>query len=198
MTPTARSEITPPRSSGLVAALAVGAVGVALAAGYVGFRTAARLDLGGEAGAGLVALAAVTGAAVVFSPCSFPLVVTLLAGSDQQRERKRRSDGVRSALAIAAGSAAFLLLAGGAVGLAGEGLAATLSFSSPGGRLLRGGVAAVLVGAGLVQLGVIALPLARVAALAAPLEHRRAAVATTHRRRAQAMYGFAFVLAGFG
>lgn len=174
------------------------AVIVTLTAGYLGFRLAAGLDLGDQAGAGLVALAAVTGAAVVFSPCSFPLLVTLLAGPDRQAARDRRLDGLRSALAIAAGAAAFLLLAGVTVGVAGEGLASAVNFSSTGGRLLRAAVAAVLVGAGLIQLGLVNAPLARVTVLAGPLERRRVATATSHRGRAQFLYGFAFVLAGFG
>jgi cytochrome c biogenesis protein CcdA len=172
---------------------------ISIAGGYVGFRIAADLDLADQVGAGLIALAVVTGAAVVFSPCSFPLLVTLLGGSERhEMVEDRRSDGLRSALAIAAGAAMFLLLAGLAVGVAGEGVTSAVNFSSTGGRLLRSGVAAVLVGAGLIQLGVIHAPLSRVTVLAGPLERRRLAAAGSHRRRGQAIYGFAFVLAGFG
>lgn len=191
---------SPPRAAPSAAAWLAGAVfTVTVGGGYVGFRVAASVDLGRQVGAGLIALAVVTGAAVVFSPCSFPLLVTLLGGLDRDdRVGERRSDGLRSALSIAAGAVVFLLLAGLAVGVAGEAVASAVKFSSTGGRLLRGGVAALLIGAGLVQLGVIAAPLSRVAAVAGPLERRRLAIAGSHRRGAQVLYGFAFVFAGFG
>ena len=178
--------------------LGFGVVIATVLAGYVGFRWAATLELSGQAGAGLVALAGVTGVAVVFSPCSFPLLVTLFAVPDQPQRAERSRDGVLSALAIATGAATFLLLTGVAVGVAGEGIASAVSFSSPLGRLLRGVVAVVLVTAGLVQLGVIAIPLSRFAGVAGPLERHRVSLATTHRRRAQVLYGFSFVVAGFG
>lgn len=192
-------DATPTTTSTATAWLAAALVGVTIAGGYAGFLAAARLDLAGRTGAGLLALAAVTGAAVVFSPCSFPLLVTLLGGANRDDSiPRRRSEGFRSALAIAVGAAAFLLVAGVVVGMAGEGLASVVGFSSTGGRLLRGGVAAVLVGAGLIQLGVITVPLSRLAVVARPLERRRIAAAEDHRRIAQVVYGFAFVLAGFG
>ena len=196
------AEVTPspPGAARSTAAWLVGAVViVTIAGGYVGFRLAASLDLDQQVGAGLIALAVVTGAAVVFSPCSFPLLLTLLGGSDRHDAvGQRRADGLRSGLSIAAGAAVFLLLAGLVVGVAGEAAASEVNFSSTGGRLLRGGVAAVLVVAGLIQLSVIDASLSRVAVVAGPLERRRRAVAGGHRRRGEALYGFAFVLAGFG
>lgn len=165
--------------------------------GYGGFRWAATLDLGGQAGAGLIALAVVTGFAVFFSPCSFPMLITMLAGpTGDETENGQRHDGVRSALAVGFGASAFLLLTGAAIGLLGDGLADQVGFSTTGGRILRGVVAGVLVLFGLVQLGMIELPLAKLARLAGPLDRRR--VAVTHRRRGQVLYGFGFVLAGFG
>ena len=60
----------------------------------------------------MVALAAVMGFAVFFSPCSFPLVLGLLAGSDRAAAGRRRRDAVATALAMGAGAAMFLLLTG--------------------------------------------------------------------------------------
>jgi len=180
------------------ALLLVGVTAAALG-GYGGFRWAATLDLGGQAGAGLVALAVVTGFAVFFSPCSFPLLITMLARpTGDETENGQRHDGVRSALAVGFGASAFLLLTGAAIGLLGDGLADQVGFSTRGGRILRGVVAGVLVLFGLVQLGMIELPLAKLARLAGPLDRRRVAMATAHRRRGQVLYGFGFVLAGFG
>jgi hypothetical protein len=52
--------------------LSVVAVTLVAVAGYGGFRLAAGLDLAAQTGAGVAALAVLTGFAVVFSPCSFP------------------------------------------------------------------------------------------------------------------------------
>ncbi len=179
--------------------LRLASVAAVIAVGYAGFRYAARLDLGGEAGAGLAALAVVTGVAAFFSPCSFPLLVGLLVGSDTAAAGGRsRREGVTSAFAMGLGAAIFLVLTGAVVGLFGAGVAQNVNFSSPSGRILRGAVAVVIVGAGLVQLGVLQVSLARVTRLAQPIDRLRLAAATEHRRVAQGLYGFGFVLAGFG
>lgn len=179
--------------------MTVAVVAVAAIAGFGGFRLAGGLDLGAEAGAGMVALAAVTGFAVFFSPCSFPLVVGLLAGSDRAAGAgRRRRDGVATALAMGAGAAVFLLLTGVAFGLVGEGLTQSVGFNTLGGRILRATVAGVLVTSGLVQLGIVSIPLWRVTRLAQPVDRRRAAVADRHQYRAHMLYGFGFILAGFG
>ena len=170
-----------------------------IAVGYTGFRYAARVDLGGEAGAGLAALAVITGFAAFFSPCSFPLLIGLLAGSDTAVAGGRsRREGIRSALAMGVGAASFLILTGAVVGLLGAGVAQNVNFSSPTGRTLRGVVAVVIVAAGLIQLGVLSVPFWRVARLAQPIDRLRLAATTEHRRVAQGLYGFGFVLAGFG
>ena len=101
-------------------------------------------------------------------------------------------------MAIGAGAAAFLVVVGVVVGAVGEGVVRVVGFSTAGGRMLRGLVAAVVISAGLVQLGVIRLPLGRLTRLAQPIERQRISVADRHRRGAQALYGFGFVLAGFG
>ena len=51
---------------------------------------------------------------------------------------------------------------------------------------------------GLVQLGIVSLPLWRVARLAQPIDRRRVGLAEQHPRRAHVLYGFGFILAGFG
>lgn len=179
--------------------MTIAVVAVAAIAGYVGFRLAAGLELGAEAGAGMVALAALTGFAVFFSPCSFPLVLGLLAGSDSAAAAgQRRRDAVATALAMGVGAAVFLLLVGVAVGLLGEGLAQSVGFNTVGGRVLRCAVGAILVTSGLIQLGFISVPLWRVTRFAQPIDRRRAAIAAQHPHRAHVLYGFGFILAGFG
>lgn len=175
------------------------AVLVVALAGYAGFRLAARLDVGSQAGVGVVALAVLTGFAAFFSPCSFPLLLGLLAGSDTATASGRsRSDGIRTALAMGVGASAFLLLVGIAVGLVGEGLVRSVGFSTAPGRVLRGVVAGVVILTGTTQLGLTSAPFWRVTSLAQPIERLRVATAGKHRRVAQSLYGFGFVVAGFG
>ena len=175
-----------------------GVLAVALA-GYVGFRWSGRLDLGGEAGAGLMALAVVTGFAAFFSPCSFPLLVGLLTGQTRVSVAGRSTrEGVRSAMAMGAGAAAFLVGVGALVGLVGQGITGVIGLTTPTGRALRGVVAAVIGTAGLVQLGVLYVPLGRFARLAQPIQRARTVVSARHRRAGDVLYGFGFLLAGFG
>ena len=179
--------------------LTVAAVTLVAVAGYGGFRAAAGLDLAAATGVGLVVLAVITGFAVFFSPCSFPLLVAMLAGTDRAAATGRHlGDSLGVALAIGAGASIFLLTVGGVVGLLGEGLVQSIGFSTTPGRLLRGAVAVVIVAAGLTQLGVLRLPLWRLARLAQPIDRRRSKVAPANRQAANVLYGFGFVIAGFG
>jgi cytochrome c biogenesis protein CcdA len=179
--------------------LTVAAVTLVAVAGYGGFRVAAGLDLAAETGIGLVVLAVITGFAVFFSPCSFPLLVAMLAGTDRAAATGRhRRDSLGVALAIGAGASIFLLTVGAVVGLLGEGVVRSIGFSTTPGRLLRGAVAVTIIAAGLTQLGVLRLPLWRIARFAQPIDRQRTKVAPTDRQAANVLYGFGFVIAGFG
>jgi len=168
-------------------------------AGYGGFRLAARLDLGTEASAGLVALAVITGFAVFFSPCSFPLLVAMLARPNRAANAtQQRRESLTAAIAIGAGASLFLLAVGIIVGVTGEALVQSIGFSTTPGRILRGAVAAVIVAAGLTQLGVLHLPFSRVARFAQPIERHRVTLSGKHQHAAQVLYGSGFVIAGFG
>jgi cytochrome c biogenesis protein CcdA len=192
---TARSR----RSARIGTILSIAAVLLVAIAGYFGFRVATGLDISSETSAGLVALAAVTGFAAFFSPCSFALLLGLLAGSNTAAAGGRsRSEGVRTALAMGLGAGIFLLTIGLLVGLVGEGIAQSVAFSTNGGRVLRGTAAVFLVVAGSVQLGWIQIPFWRLARFAQPIDRMRVAADQSHRRSAQVLYGFGFVLAGFG
>jgi cytochrome c biogenesis protein CcdA len=188
------------RPGGMIRALlTITTVTLVAVAGYGGFRFAARLDLGTEAGAGLVALAVITGFAAFFSPCSFPLVVAMLAGPTRGADAaQRRRASLTAAVAIGTGASLFLVAVGIIVGVAGEALVQTVGFSTTPGRILRGAVAAVIVAAGLTQLGVLQLPFWRVTRLAQPIERHRVKLSGQHQHAAQVLYGFGFVLAGFG
>lgn len=184
--------------------LALGVVALALA-GYVGYELYPRFDLPAVQGAGLFLLAAGAGIASFFSPCAFPLLVTLLAretgaSSDvpsvMQRGDLRRA--LRFAAALSVGAAVFLLIGGLVVAAGGHALFAGFVFTSTEGMVLRAVVGALLILLGLVQLGVLPSRLHAVEKVARPLLRVQA---RERRRRATlgfGVFGFAYLLAGFG
>lgn len=180
--------------------LLTGAVAVASVAGYLGYVAYPRFGLPGSTGAGLLALAAAAGVASFFSPCSFPLLVTLLARTTHaEPDRRRRL--ARAAVfgaSLALGAAVFVLGVGLLVAFGGRGVAASVTFTSPAGRALRGVVGAALVALGLVQLGVLRVPFHAVERIAYPLAERQASLRREHPVAGFAVFGFGYLLAGFG
>lgn len=170
-------------------------------AGYSGYVLYPRFDLPAGAGAGLLVLATAAGVASFFSPCSFPLLVTMLArplaATRAEAGRPiRRAVGYASALSI--GAAAFLTLTGGALAVGASSLVEDVTFTSTTGRMLRVVVGGALVLFGLVQLNRIHVNLRRFEpALHGVLRHQ----AALRRRRPLAgfvLFGFVYLLAGFG
>jgi copper chaperone CopZ len=187
----------PPRSGrgraryGLLAAV-VAAVAVI---GYLGYLLYPRFDLPAVQGAGLLVLAAAAGVASFFSPCSFPLLVTLLG---RQVDHRRGVRPARFGGALALGAAAFLLLAGVVIALSGQALFAGVTFTSPTGITIRAFVGVVLILLGLVQAGVLRGSLDVVERLVQPLRRTEASLRRRHPVAGFAVFGFGYVLAGFG
>lgn len=188
-------DTSPIRYSLLV--LAVLAVGVA---GFVGYVAYPRFDLPRGTGIGLVGLAAAAGVASFFSPCSFPLLATLLIRDSQPDDarpvRVRRS--LSRAIWIAAGAATFVIALGLVIAAGGAGLASSVTFDSVAGRTLRGVVGGGLIIFGLIQIGTISANLRRFEPATHRLLGRQAAL---RRRRPVAgffVFGFAYLAAGFG
>lgn len=181
--------------------LAIGVVFVAVA-GYSGYVFYPRFDLPALSGIGLLVLAAAAGIASFFSPCSFPLLVTLLArpaGVTNGRKRAvSRPFVFRFALAFALGATVFLLLAGGIIALGGDRLFAGVAFTSVPGRIIRTVVGVALIILGLAQVGVIRLPFDRVAVAASRLLPRRSQLQQRPSLWGYTLYGFGYLLAGFG
>jgi cytochrome c biogenesis protein CcdA len=192
--------------------LAAGVVILALA-GYSGYVLYPRFDLPAVTGVSLLLLAAAAGLAAFFSPCSFPLLVTLLArqtGGQRQREegRREKEEGIgqpaawpvalRFALAFSLGVTLFLILAGGVIALGGGRLFAEVTFTSAAGRIIRAVVGAGLFVLGLAQVGVIRLPFDRIAVAASPLWPRRSQLQQRPSLWSYTLYGFGYLLAGFG
>jgi len=170
--------------------------------GYSGYVFYPRFDLPALSGIGLLVLAAAAGIASFFSPCSFPLLVTLLArpaGAANGRKRAvARPSVFRFALAFALGATVFLLLAGGIIALGGGRLFAGVTFTSVPGRIIRAVVGTALIILGLAQVGVIRLPFDRVAVAASRLLPRRSQLQQRPSLWGYTLYGFGYLLAGFG
>lgn len=183
--------------------LAAGVIILALA-GYSGYVLYPRFDLPAVTGVGLLLLAAAAGLAAFFSPCSFPLLVTLLARqTGRQREEGRGQPAawpaaLRFALAFSLGATLFLVLAGGLIALGGGRLFAGVTFTSTAGRIIRAVVGAGLLVLGLAQVGVIRLPFDRIAVAASPLWPKRSQLQQRPSLWGYTLYGFGYLLAGFG
>ena len=175
------------------------AVVLVAVAGYVGYAVYPRFDLPAAEGLGLLGLAAAAGVASFFSPCSFPLLVTLLARQavdDAEAGRSARPAVFGSSLAL--GAAVFMLLAGLVVAVGGEALFAGVTFTSTAGITIRVVVGALLVSLGLIQLGVIPVSMHAVSRVAQPLLRTQARMRRERPVAGFAVFGFGYVLAGFG
>ncbi|HZD73193.1 MAG TPA: cytochrome c biogenesis protein CcdA [Actinomycetota bacterium] len=167
-------------------------------AGYTGYLLYPRFDLPSGAGAGLWLLAAAAGIASFFSPCSFPLLLSVLARAPAGERKDRTGRALGYATVLAAGAASFLLLAGGVVAVAGTALFAGVTFASTTGRVIR-----AVVGAGLLLLGLIQLEWVRVSfrGLERAIHGLLRRQAGLRRRRpllGDGLFDFGYVLAGFG
>ena len=109
------------RARFLSTAIGLLVVGVA---GYVGFVALARSDR--NVSAGVMALAAGTGFAAFFSPCSFPLLLTFLT----RRSADSRGAALLSALRVAAGAALLLAAMASLIAVGGVAVGRIVQFDS--------------------------------------------------------------------
>lgn len=177
----------------------IAVVAVVAVAGFVGYVLYPRFDLPAVEGAGLLGLAAAAGVASFFSPCSFPLLVTLLGRqsiSDCESDRSPRPAVFGGSLAL--GAALFMLLAGMVIALSGEALFAGVTFTSTVGITIRVVVGLLLIFLGLVQIGVLSVSMHTVSRLAQPLLRGQARLRRDRPVLGFAVFGFGYVLAGFG
>lgn len=176
------------------------AVVVLSVAGYAGYALYPRFNLPAASGIGLLVLAAAAGIASFFSPCSFSLLATLLARESGARPGQHGSvpQALRFAGALALGAALFLLLVGVVIALGGSALFAGVTFTSTAGRTVRAVVGLMLIVLGIIQLGVLPLSFHGASAAATPLLRRQARLRREQPTLAFGLYGFAYLLAGFG
>ncbi len=176
-------------------ALLVSLTAVAAFAGYAGYVLYPRFDLPAATGATLLLLAAAAGIAAFFSPCSFPLAVTLLAREVRPGQQARL---IRLTLWLGLGALAFLVLAGALIAAGAGAFFKEVTFTSTAGIAIRAVVGGLLILFGLIQLNVLPVSLLAIEDAAKPLLGRQARLRRDHPALAFGLFGFAYVLAGFG
>lgn len=173
-------------------------------AAYTGYVVYPRFDLPAVTGLGLLVLAVGAGIASFFSPCAFPLLVTLLSREIgiEHLQHGNRPPGARAltyASALSLGASVFLLLTGAGLALGGGTLFARVTFTSTAGVVTRFVVGILLILLGLVQAGVFSNQAFRaVGGLAQPLARVHARLRREHPLLGFGVYGFGYLLAGFG
>lgn len=167
--------------------------------GYLGYVLYPRFDLPAGSGAGLLLLASAAGIASFFSPCSFPLLLSILARAPGEAAGARRRETLLLyPVALAAGAALFLLAVGAIIAAAGTALFEGVTFTSLAGRVIRTVVGILLIALGLTQLGRLRVSFRRFEPAAHGFLRRQAGF---RRRRPAAgffVFGFGYVFAGFG
>lgn len=169
-------------------------------AGYAGYVLYPRFGLQPATGASVLLLAAAAGFAAFFSPCSFPLLTTLLArqtASDASR-RQRLYRAALFAAALSTGAVTFVLTVGVLFALGGRGLAAAVTFMSVSGRVIRAVVGVLLVILGLAQAGRLELNLRWFEPAVHGFLGRQARLRREHPITGTAVFGFGYLAAGFG
>lgn len=172
--------------------------------GYMGYELYPRFDLPAAEGIGLFILAVGAGIASFFAPCSFPLLVTVLGRETESNAKDGKKGNTRRALPFAVGlslgATVFLLLAGLALAFGGSAFFSSVTFTSAVGITIRIIIGVLLILLGLVQMGVIHVPLFRkVEKWAEPMLKAQA-----RQRRGNkqffgfTVYGFSYLIAGFG
>ena len=168
-------------------------------AGYAGYVLYPRFDLPAASGTGLLVLATAAGMASFFSPCSFPLLVTLLTRSiDAQESGSALRSALQFGVSLALGASAFLLITGVGIALGAEAFFEEVTFTSSSGRILRIVVGTLLLILGLVQIGVFSFPFGKIAELGHVLQKQQARLHREHPTLAFGLLGFGYILAGFG
>ena len=167
-------------------------------AGYVGFRVFRQFDVGGASGVGLIVVAATVGIASFFSPCSFPLLLTTLSRQAATDSDHRMRGALRFAAGASIGAVAFVGAFGLVLSLGGGVIAQQFTFASTQGRILRVVVGVFLIVMGLAQLGRVRIPFGNLAQLAQPIDRRRAAIGDETKFSSNILYGFGYLIAGFG
>ena len=163
--------------------------------GYGSFVLYPHLPLPTSAGSGLILLAMMAGMGSLFSPCSFPLLVTLLA---REAGTQSKRSLIHSAIAFTIGAMLFLILVGITLALGSGSTISQFTFNSPSGRLLRVIVGTILIGFGVWQVRGKSLTFAWLNRSLQPLWNQQARLRRRKNSLSYGLYGFGYILAGFG
>jgi cytochrome c biogenesis protein CcdA len=188
-----------PAQGSRYALLALATAAVALV-GYLGYVVYPRFDLPATRGATLLVLASGAGIASFFSPCSFPLLVSILArplaAEPESEHRFRRAASFAAALSL--GAASFLILVGLAIAAGASTYFDDVTFTSVPGIAIRIVIGTFLVALGLIQLNVLRVSLRRFEPVMHGYLRRQAEVRRRRPVLGFTLFGFGYLLAGFG
>lgn len=185
-------------SSGLKYGLLTALVLAIALLGFSVFLHYTALDMVGFAGSGLLVLAVAAGTASFFSPCSFPLLATLLARETGAELPSGRPIGraLKFAAGLAVGVSAFLLLVGGMIALGAGPIVSHITFTSAAGRILRFVLGGLLILLGLVQAR--GLRFSAADRIKRPIQKLQARVQGESPLLGFSLFGFGYVLTGLG
>lgn len=183
------------------ALLALATAAVALV-GYLGYLFYPRFDLPAGTGATLLVLAAGAGIASFFSPCSFPLLLSMLARpiaaeAETQTGRPFRK-AATFATGLSVGASVFLVLVGLAIAAGASTYFDDVTFTSPAGITIRIVVGALLITLGLIQLELLPISFRRFEPAMHGYLRRQAQVRRRRPIVGFTLFGFDYLLAGFG
>jgi cytochrome c biogenesis protein CcdA len=181
--------------------LALATAAVALI-GYLGYVFYPRFDLPAGTGATLLVVAAGAGIASFFSPCSFPLLLSMLARpiaaeAEAQAGRPFRKAATFAA-ALSVGAAAFLILVGLAIAAGAATYFDDVTFTSTAGITIRIVVGTLLITLGLIQLDLLPISFRRFEPAMHGYLRRQAQVRRRRPLVGFTLFGFGYLLAGFG
>lgn len=178
------------RSQYRIVILALGLLVVGVA-GYFGFSAFATSDRGAT---GYLVLAALTGFASFFSPCSFPLLLTFLS----RRSGEPGSSALLSALRVGMGALTMLAALGLILAAGGATFGRFLQFDQPAGRTFRLIVGGFLIFLGLRQTRLIVIRMLWLDRFASSASGWFDPSKPGLQRNSDFLYGFGYLLAGFG
>lgn len=192
----------PASAHGYVYALLAAATAAVALVGYLGYVFYPRFDLPAGAGATLFVLAVGAGIASFFSPCSFPLLLSMLArpitAEAEAREGRPFRKAATFATGLAVGASLFLVLIGLAIAAGASTYFDDVTFTSRAGIAIRIVVGLILVTLGLIQLGVLPVSFRRFEPAMHGYLRRQAQVRRRRLVFGFTLFGFGYLLAGFG
>lgn len=187
---------------GSIYALLTFATAAVALVGYLGYVFYPRFDLPAGTGATLLVVAVGAGIASFFSPCSFPLLLSMLARPLADEAQAQSGRPFRTAAMFAAGlsfgASTFLVLVGLAIAGGASAYFDDVTFTSTAGITIRIVVGVLLVTLGLIQLSLLPISFRRFEPALHGYLRRQAQVRRRRPVVGFTLFGFGYLLAGFG